>query len=392
MKKHLLSQAALCLLAPAAALFCLPAAEARDLAVAAATAPQTRGLEVNADSGVAAGSQLRLTLDATAGGRATARIPGVDGAIPLRESSPGRYTASYTVRRIDRIDPTAVIRVSFVLGARTLAANYSFPPSFLAPVAAAPTLPSALPSLIVQTPVRVPAPVAVHSEPLLRAEAPIRASRPPQIADLLPRPGEAVGAGPTLVSGSLTDAAGAGVDPESVRIVVSGRDVTSLAQITPREFSFRDRLPPGRHTVQVTAADRAGNVSQKAWSFDVGSAVLGAAPPALPLTVLNYQNNGTIGHDDTTIRGRTVPFATVHVRVDAIAPFGRRTDAGVAQGLLSESVQADANGNFSFTFNPRYSRDNATSLPVPGTRYDVSITASRDSISTESVLMLFQRG
>lgn len=388
-KKHLLSQAAaLFLLASTASLFSLPAAAGGNVVLAAATAPQTHGLEVNADSGVAPGSQLRLTLDATPGGRATVRIPGVDGAIVLRESSPGHYTGSYTVRRADRVDPAAVIHVSFALGERTVAANYSFPPSFMAPVAVAP----ARPSVIAQAPVWVPGPAAVQVEPPLRPEAPVRESRPPQIGNLLPRPGEAVGSGPTLVSGSLNDAAGVGVDPQSVRIIVSGRDVTSLAQITPREFSFRDRLPPGRHTVEVTAADRAGNVLQKSWSFDVGSSVLGYAPATLPLSVLNYQNNGTIGHDDTTIRGRTVPFAAVHVRIDAVAPFGRGTDAGVAQALLSEAIQADANGDFSFTFNPRYSRDNATTLPVPGTRYDVSITASRDNLSTESRLMLFQRG
>ncbi len=389
MKKHLLSQAAaLFLLAPTASLFSLPAAAATNVVLAAAAAPQTHGLEVNADSGVAPGSQLRITLDATPGGRATARIPGVDGAIVLRESSTGHYTGRYTVRRTDRIDPAAVIHVSFALGERTVAANYSFPPSFMAPVAIAP----ARPSVIAQAPVWVPGPAAVQVEPALRAQVPVRESRPPQIANLLPRPGEAVSVGTTVVSGSLNDAAGVGVDPQSVRIIVSGRDVTSLAQITPREFSFRDLLPPGRHTVEVTAADRAGNVSEKKWSFDVGSSVLGYAPATLPLSVLNYQNNGTIGHDDTTIRGRTVPFATVHVRIDAIAPFGRRTDAGVAQALLSESIQADANGDFSVTFNPRYSRDNATTLPVPGTRYDVSITASRDNLSTESRLMLFQRG
>ncbi|GAC1606753.1 MAG: hypothetical protein NVS3B2_14730 [Ramlibacter sp.] len=387
MKKHLLSQAAaLCLLAPAASFLCLPATAAGTVAAASAT-PQTHGLEVNADSGVAPGSQLRITLDATPGGRATARIPGIDGPIALKETSPGQYTGRYTVRRIDRIDPAAVIRVSFTMDQRTVVANYSFPPSFMAPVASAPPRPAQ----IAQAPALVPVPAAVQVVPS-RVEPPVRDNRPPQIANLLPRQGEAVSAGPTLVSGSFSDAAGVGIDPQSVRIVVSGRDVTSLAQITPREFSFRDRLPPGRHTVEVTAADRAGNVSQKSWTFDVGSAVLGYAPASLPLTVVNYQNNATIGQGDTTIRGRTVPFATVHVRVDAIAPFGRRVDAGVAQALLSESVQADANGDFSFTFNPRYTRDNATSLPVPGTRYEVSITASRDNLSTESRLMLFQRG
>jgi hypothetical protein len=443
MKKHLLSQTlALCLLAPVTgALVCLPA-------VAQTTAaPQTHGLEVNADSGLAPGSQLRLTLEATPGGQASARIPGPDIGVPLKEVTPGHYTGHYTVRRSDRIDPAAVIRVSLTAASRTIVANYTFPPSFMAPVAVAP----AQPVVVAQAPVIVlqpSAPLRIERfavAPLGRAEpgaelqfrlngvpgatawldipgvashvplretrpghyeggyilrprdnlaaagpvtATLRAddnrmvtatlshplvndNRPPQIANLTPRAGEAVSSGPTLVAGNFNDASGAGVDPESVRIVISGRDVTSRAQITPREFSYRDRLPPGRHTVEVTAADRAGNVGQKSWSFDVGS---------------------MIGQEVTTIRGRTAPFATVSVRVDAVSPPGRRLEAGVAQELAAETVQADANGEFSFHFNPRYVRDNASSLPVPGTRYDVSITASRDNTSTESRLVLFQRG
>lgn len=248
MKKYLLSHAAaLCLLAPAA-LLGLPSAAAT-AAEAAPAGPQARGLEVNADSGVAPGSQLRLALEATPGGQASARIPGVDAAVPLKEVSPGNYTGQYTVRRSDRIDPAAVIRVSLTADGRTVTGNFTFPPSFMAPVIAT----------------------------------------------------------------------------------------------------------------------------------------------TLPLAVMSHQNNGGVGQEATTIRGRTAPFATVLVRVDAIPPASRRTDANVAQRMLSEAVQADANGEFRVDFNPRYVRDNASSLPVPGTRYDVSISASRDNLTSESRLMLFQR-
>lgn len=265
MKKHLLSQAAaLCLLASSAVLVSLPAAA--QPAVPAATAPQTRGLEVNADSGLAPGSQLRFTLEATPGGVAVARLSGTDISVPLKEVSPGQYIGRHTVRRSDRIDPAAVIKVSLTASGRTVAANYTFPPSFMPAVAS------------------------------------------------------------------------------------------------------------------TVAPPRAAVVSQ---------------PPiatVLPLTVISHQNNAPVGQGVTTIRGRTAPFATVQVHVDAIAPAGRRVEAGVAQRLMAESVQADANGDFSFDFDPRYVRDNASSLPVPGTRYEVSISASRDNLTSESRLMLFQRG
>jgi hypothetical protein len=471
MKKHLLSQAAaLCLIAHAG-LFSLPANAATDAPVVAG-APQTRGLEVNADNGVATGSQLRLKLDATPGGQAIARLPGLDTPVTLTEVAPGHYSGRYTVRRGDRIDPAAVIKVSLTSAGRTSVGSFTFPPSFLAPVAAAPAQPVAVaPAAAVVVAQPVAAPLRIERfgvAPLGRAEpgaelqfrlegppggtawidipglasrvamretrpghyqgsytlrqrdnlgaaGPVTATlrsddnrvatatlsqplvndnRPPQIGSLQPREGEAVGAGPTLVSGSFNDPSGAGVDPQSVRIRVSGRDVTALAEITPREFSFRDRLPPGRHTVEVTAADRAGNVAQKSWSFDVGASVMGAPMPSstLPLSVMSHQNNGRIGQEVTMLRGRTAPFATVNVRVDAIPPSGRRVDAGVAQRLLSETVQADANGDFSVDFNPRYVQDNASSLPVPGTRYEITIGAHRDNASSEARLMLFQRG
>jgi hypothetical protein len=57
------------------------------------------------------------------------------------------------------------------------------------------------------------------------------------------------------------------VDPASVRIVVSGRNVTPEAQIDRQLLSFRGALPPGRHTVEVTARDLAGNAVRKSWSF-----------------------------------------------------------------------------------------------------------------------------
>ena len=468
MKTYLLSQVAACCLL--AALGSAPALAAPQAAASATAAPVTRGLEVNADSGVAAGSQLRLTLEGSAGGEATARLPGSNIMLPLKEVAPGQYTGRYTVRGTDRIDPSAVIRITLTAASQTTVANYTFPPSFRAPAAAAAVAP--IPRDVVIAAPRPPvvqlAPMVVAAPPLRierfalapvgRAEAgaallfqlngvpgasasfdipgiainvpmrelrpgvyegsytirrqdnlasaglvtatlrasdnrvttatlsqPLVGNRPPQIANLLPRQGDAVPSGPIQVSGSFEDASGAGVDPRSVRIVVSGRDVTGQAQVTPREFSLSAMLPPGRHTVEVVAADRAGNVAQKTWNFDVGASVLGAPSAVLPLVVLSHANNAPVDDTQTTIRGRTAPGAVLRVTVDAVL-------AGPATPLWRGEVVADANGDFSFTFSPRYTRDNATSLPVPGTRYEVSITAHRDNQTAESRLMLFQRG
>jgi hypothetical protein len=479
MKKTLLSHlAACCVMAPVAAVFIAPALAAPgNTATMTSAIPVTRGLAVNADNGVAPGSQLRLARVGSPGGEAAARLPGPNVMVPLKEVAPGQYSGRYTVRRTDRIDPAAVIRVNLTVAGQTVIGNYTFPPSFIAPVAMAP---APRRDTVVTAPMPVPPPAVVLAPPpplridrfalapLGRAEpgaelqfrllaapgasasfdipgiaanvpmrevrpgqyegsytirrqdnlaaagqvtATLRAgdrvttaalrlplvsdNRPPRIGDLAPREGEAVTRGPTRVSASFEDSRGTGVDPRSVRIVISGRDVTSLAQITPRDFTFQGTLPPGRHTVEVTAADRAGNVAQKSWGFDVGGTVLGAPSAVLPLIVMSHANNALVD-DTTTIRGRTAPGAILRVRVDFTLPPAGILSAGgptegVAEPLLSETVQADVNGNFSFIFNPRYTRDNATSMPVPGTRYDVSIKVERDNQTAETRLMLFQR-
>ena len=56
---------------------------------------------------------------------------------------------------------------------------------------------------------------------------------------------------------------------------------------------------------------------------------------------------------------------------------------GVNQEVLNQQVRADGNGNFSFSFSPR--------IPLPGTRYDVTIVASKANVTNETRLALYQR-
>ena len=81
------------------------------------------------------------------------------------------------------------------------------------------------------------------------------------------------------------------------------------------------------------------------------------------------------------MRGRTAPGASVEVKVTAIAPIAGLF--GVAQDVLSERVQADGAGNFSFSFSPR--------LPLPGTRYELTMNSRSGDLTTESRLVLFQK-
>ncbi|HWI81596.1 hypothetical protein [Ramlibacter sp.] len=440
MKRQLRAHlAAMCLLAPAAfTLTALPTT-----AAARPATPEVSSLEVASDNGVNPGSRLQFTLQGTPGARASVRIRGVRDPIPLRETARGVYRGQYIVGRADDIDTGDKIRAILRHGNRTVTASYDVPPG-LRTVAVAPP-PLRIERFQVSTLERVepgadidfmlegaPGAVAVVDLPGIANNVQLREVRPghyegsytirradrldpngpvvatlragnravtanlnhplvvadnrrqeadnraPVLRDLTPREGDVVPGGPnTVVSGQFGDRGGSGVDPNSVRIMVSGRNVTQDAEINPRSFTYRAPLPPGRHTVDVTARDRAGNTLRRSWSFEVAA----AAPANVPIQILSHTNNGQVDGNVARVRGRTAPNATVDVRVDAVPPVVGQF--GVAQQLLSRTIQADRNGDFEFSFTSPF--------PVPGTRYDVQMVAHKADVTNEARITLFQR-
>jgi hypothetical protein len=433
MKAQLRNQvAALFLLAPAAATFtALPAT-----VLAQPATPEVRSLDVTSDNGVNPGSRLRFRLEGSPRAQASVRIRGVQASIPLREVERGIYVGRYTITRTDRIEEGAPIRASLRHGNRTGIASYTVPAG-LTSVAVAPPPPQLrierfqaaglervepgtelkfmidgmpgavafvdLPGVANNVQLREVRPghyegsYTIRRSDNLNASAPLVANlragdrvvtanlappqpsadnRPPIIANLSPREGDTVNAaGPTVVSGNFEDRGGTGVDPASVRIMLSGRNVTPEAQVTPQSFTYRAPLPPGRHTVDVTARDRAGNAVRRSWSFDVAS-----VPATVPIQVLSHANNGQVD-GSAHIRGRTAPFASVSVKVHAVPPIVGQF--GVAQQVFSQTLQADANGHFEFSFTSPFT--------VPGTRYDISMVSSKADVTTEAKLVLYQR-
>jgi hypothetical protein len=432
MKAQLRNQvAALFLLAPAALTFsALPSA-----ALAQPATPEVRSLDVNSDNGVAPGSRLRFRLEGTPRAQASVRIRGVQTTIPLREVERGVYVGRYVITRADRIEADAPIRAILRHGNRTTTASYNVPEG-LANVAVAPPPPPALrieqfnvvtldrlepgaelrfsldgapgaaafvdlPGVTNNIPLREVRPgryegaYTVRRADTIIMNAPVVGTlrmgdrtitanlaqplvvtdnRPPSVVGLMPREGESVVGGPaTVVSGRFEDGRGSGVDPNSVRISISGRNVTPDAQVTPESFTYRGALPPGKHTVDVSARDRAGNTMRRSWSFEVAAA-------NVPLQILSHANNGQIVGNVAHVRGRTAPFASVNVRVQAAPPV---VGQFVAQQVLSQTLRADADGNFDFSFSSPF--------PVPGTRYDVTMVANKADITSEAHLILYQR-
>jgi hypothetical protein len=288
------------------------------------------------------GRELRFMVNAVPGATATFEIPGVVSGVTMRETAPGRYEGTYTVRQRDNLDAFDTAIATVRAGNQTVTARLSNPGR--------------------------------------------RDNEAPTIIGMTPRPGEVISAaGTALVAGQFNDHGGRGVDPASVRIVISGRDVTPQARITPLEFSYRGDLPPGRYTADVTARDHAGNAVNKSWNFEVGGRNVSENNTGpLPLAITTPSHNAQVdANGNLNIQGRTAPNARVTVKVEAVAPaFGNRLS--VAQPVTTETVQADRDGYFTLNVMPR-------SLPIPGTRFEVSLTANQNAQTAEQRITVYQR-
>ena len=409
----------------------------------AASPPGIDRFYIDSDNGLAPGTELTFTVEGTPRGKASVRISGLNRNIPLKEVSSGVYQGGYTIKHKDRIAANSKVRATLRAGSRSIGETYSFPAGYgSAPSAAAPpaTQPAApridrctvtpigsiepgadLRFAMTGTPgakayftiegvaTNVPMqevrsgqyegsytirrldhfPSNVNILGTLEAngqaigtrlnQALIADARPPVIRNVSPRDGETVAASNlTSISATFDDSGGVGIDPKSVRVTVAGRDITQSSQITPQFFNYRANLQPGRYPVQVTARDLAGNAVRHAWTFSVAPQ---AAAATLPLQVLSPANNAQVSGGVTEVRGRTAPDAKVDVRVQGISSVAGLF--GVTQQIHDQSLRADANGNFGFRFRPQYA--------VAGTRYEITLNATKADLNTETKLVLFQQ-
>ena len=106
-----------------------------------------------------------------------------------------------------------------------------------------------------------------------------------------------------------------------------------------------------------------------------------AAAVALPLEITSHANNAQVSGGAVEVRGKTSPDTKVDVQVQAIAALAGVF--GINQQISNQSIRSDAAGNFSFSFQNR--------IPVPGARYEATITASRGDQTREVKLVLFHQ-
>lgn len=331
-------------------------------AAAAVSAQQIDGLQVNSDGGVAPGSTLRFSLEGTPRSQAqvTLNVNGGKISVPMREVKPGLYQGAYTVKRNDRIDPNGLVATRITTGNRWVATNFTYPQSFLAqaPSQQQPTAAAAA---------RIERFTAASDGASLEPGGQVRFV-------LRGAPGGTATVG---IPGVASDVRLREVNPGIYRgnYVIRRNDNLNGFASAAATLRVGNTAVSSNLSEPMTARVPVGTQN----TTSMGA----AAPTALPLQVLSPGPNAAIDGGMVQVNGRTAPGAQVRVRVDAVPPvIGNRL--GVAQTVAEQTVQADANGNFTFNFSPQRT--------FPGMRYEVSMTANQGTQTAEQKLVLFQRG
>lgn len=118
-------------------------------------------------------------------------------------------------------------------------------------------------------------------------------------------PGGVTFNGLPAITASFSDG-GSGIAGSSIQILLDGIDQTGAATISGSGFTLIPDavLPPGSHTVQVTAQDIAGNSLTRSWSFTVPSPppvvpVIPAAPSSTTRLVTYWQSYAPLSYSTT---------------------------------------------------------------------------------------------
>ena len=194
-----------------------------------ATSVEVTSFTTDATKPLRAGDTLTATLAGTPGGKATFAIPGVAEDLPMRETSPGVYTGTYTVPKSANA-PRASVLGKLVAGGVT----------------------SAL--------IQAPGTLTIDTQP-------------PKITDFGPGRDATVETEHPLIYATFSHSGGLEVNPGATKITLDGKDVTGDAAVTASLFTYKptDALASGGHTVSVTIADQAGNAATQSWGFKVST-------------------------------------------------------------------------------------------------------------------------
>ena len=330
-------------------------------AASGSASPVIDAFYVDPSNQVAAGTELTFTVEGTPKGQASVKVSGVQKTIPLKEVSRGSYEGSYTIKSSDRPGTNPSARATLRVRDRATTSVLALAAGAgAAAAAAAPAAPAAAPA----------APATAGPPKIERfTMAPI--AKPEPGSDL-------------RFSMSGTPGAKASFSIEGVVRDAPMREFKSGEYGGRYTIRQRDNLQSTVNAVgklesagqSVTARLNQALTAQPGTAQPPAGAAAPAAAAGLPLQITSHTNNEQIKGGATEVRGRTAPGAKVDVQVNAGL-------LGINQQIASQSVVADASGNFAFSFKPPVS--------VPGARYDITIKAAGKEGTKDMQLSLVQQ-
>lgn len=187
-----------------------------------------RSFDLDQHGTIRNGQEIRFTLMGTPGGQATFSIPGIVDDVQMHETDPGTYVGTFRIPQDSRVNLSRVRAIGkLTVGNIDRMTESSLDLGF-------------------------------------DNEAPL-------LTEFSPDDGSRLGSRRAMITATFDDRGGTGIDPQSFRMRIDGRDVTSNAKIEGGRISYRPdtQFGAGRHDVIVQASDLAGNQVEKRWSFDI---------------------------------------------------------------------------------------------------------------------------
>lgn len=187
---------------------------------------QIAGVTDDADHAFRAGQTLHVTMDGTPGGAAVFDLSNVVIANHMSETRPGHYEGTYVVEvGTNLVDAPIIVRLQ-KNGATAQAEG--------------------------------PDPLAIITSP-------------PSIEDVKPEAGSQVNNARPNIYATFSTFGDRGMDAQSLKIVVDGKDVSAQATRTAAFISYlpASALTGGTIAVEVTGTDTAGNQLDFKWSFSI---------------------------------------------------------------------------------------------------------------------------